>query len=430
MIPEQVDVAIVGAGTAGAAAAALCAQRGLRVLCVDRGGLDQAGARWVNGVPERAFAAAGIDPPVGDELRGTDVPFHLIAGRGPTRMVMRDHGVLEVDMRLLVSRLQSVAREAGAELVGNVNVTGAEDSELHTDRGTTRADWIVDASGLAGARLLEQPKVDPNDICTAAQEVREVTDRAAAQAFFDEHEVGSGEVLCFAGICGGFSILNLRYEGDTLSLLTGSIPAQGHPSGKQILRGFVDEQPWIGRELFGGARGIPLRRPYDRIADGRTALIGDAACQVFPAHASGIGAGLVAARVLADALSKGRGVRAYQSHWQRKHGGLMASYDLFRRFSQALEEGELERMMIKGIMDPDIATCGLAQRFPRPALASLPAKLIGLLSEPSLAARMADVVARMVAARALYAAYPREPAQLRGWSRRVAFLFGDAPDIP
>ena len=53
--PVQVDVAIVGAGTAGAAAAALCAQRGLSVVCLDSKPLDGAGARWLNGVPLSAF---------------------------------------------------------------------------------------------------------------------------------------------------------------------------------------------------------------------------------------------------------------------------------------------------------------------------------------------------------------------------------------
>jgi flavin-dependent dehydrogenase len=429
MIPDRADVAIVGAGTAGAAVAALCARRGMRVVCVDRGALDRAGARWVNGVPRSAFERAGIDVPSGEELRGGDEPFHLVAGRGPSRLVIRDHGVLEVDMRMLVARLQGMAREHGAELIGDVEVRGLDGDVLRTDKGDVRAGTVVDASGLAGARLLDQPRVAAADLCSAAQQVRDVTDHAAAQAFFDGHGVPKGEVLCFTGVHGGYSILNVRYDGDSLSLLTGSITAAGHPPGKAIIESFVGEQSWIGRERFGGARAIPLRRPFDRIASGRVAAIGDAAAQVFPAHGSGIGPGLVAARVLTDALADGRGVESYALRWQRKHGGLLASYDLFRRLSQTLTLSELERMIEKQILDPDLARCGLAQQMPRPTPASLPAKLIGLFSEPVLAARMADLVARMVATRALYATYPRTPAELAGWSRRVARVFGDPPDL-
>ncbi|RMH41721.1 MAG: FAD-binding protein [Deltaproteobacteria bacterium] len=428
MIPDRADVAIVGAGTAGAAAAALCARRGLRVVCVDRRPLDAAGARWVNGVPAAAFDAAGIARPTGAECRGTGAPFHLVAGWGPQRLVLRDHGVWEVDMRLLVARLQDAAREAGAVLAGGVRATAAGGGALHTDRGTVRAAAIVDASGLAGARLLGQPAVRRTDLCAAAQAVFAVDDRAAAEDFFARHGVSPGDTLCFTGIHGGFSILNVRLAGGDLSVLTGSIPALGHPSGEHILRAFAAEHAWIGARRFGGARAIPLRRPYDRLAADGVAALGDAACQVFPAHASGIGAGLVAARMLADALADGRGVDTYAVRWQRTHGGLLAAYDVFRRLSQALTADELARLIEKGIMDPDLAAAGLAQRAPVPSPASLPGKLVGLLTEPVLAARMADALARMVAVRALYAAYPRRPADRPAWSRRVARVFGDRPD--
>ena len=60
----MVDVVVVGAGTAGAAAAAFCAERGLKTICVERAPLDRAGAAWVNGVPAWAFSRAGLAQPV------------------------------------------------------------------------------------------------------------------------------------------------------------------------------------------------------------------------------------------------------------------------------------------------------------------------------------------------------------------------------
>ena len=67
-LPASVDVAIVGAGTAGAAAALLCARRGLRVLAIDRAPLERAGAHWINAVPTRLFDEAGIARPIAPEL--------------------------------------------------------------------------------------------------------------------------------------------------------------------------------------------------------------------------------------------------------------------------------------------------------------------------------------------------------------------------
>ena len=48
--------------------------------CLDGRPLEQAGARWVNGVAQWLLDAAEIPQPTGDELHGEDGPFHLIAG--------------------------------------------------------------------------------------------------------------------------------------------------------------------------------------------------------------------------------------------------------------------------------------------------------------------------------------------------------------
>ncbi|AKF05938.1 hypothetical protein [Sandaracinus amylolyticus] len=113
-LPERVDLLVVGAGTAGAAVASLGARAGLRTLLIDRAPLDRAGAQWINAVPRWCFDDARIAQPRGAELVGDEVPYHFVAGEG--HVVVRDHGVLELDMHLLVARLQQDARDAGATL--------------------------------------------------------------------------------------------------------------------------------------------------------------------------------------------------------------------------------------------------------------------------------------------------------------------------
>ncbi len=428
-LPRRVDVAIVGAGTAGAAAAAFCAASGMRVLCVDRREIDRAGAHWVNGVPTWMFRAAGLELPTEPELRGKGGRYHLVVGNGPVRMTIPDHDMLEVDMRMLVARLHEMARSSGAMLEGEIRALGLADGVLDTDRGSVEADWVVDASGLRGARLLEQPPVAPRDICVAAQQVRKVADRGAAASYFARHGVGLGEVVGFTGIAGGFSILNLRTSGDEINILTGSIPGDGHPSGPAMLEEFVAEHPWVGEVVFGGAGAIPLRRPFDRIATERVAAIGDAAAQVFSAHGSGIGAGMIAARALATALAEGRGTTGYALDWQRQYGGLLAAFDMFRRHLQTLTLADTERTIASGLTAPAFARQVMEQRFPRAGLTDLPRVLSAAAREPRRTARMAGVAAKMAAARVMYAGYPRDSAGLRAWSRRVARLFGDAPDV-
>lgn len=420
----NVDLAVIGAGTAGAAVALHAARAGLAVVLVERRARDQAGARWVNGVTGAQLDLAGIARPVGEELRGAGHAFHILVGWGPRRISVARHDVLDVDMRGLVARLQRDAVAAGARLWDDTEVVAVTGRDVDTSRGPLRAGWIVDATGLAGVDLLRSPTVAPLDLCSAAQEVRRVLDRRAAEQFFARHEVPAGDTLCFTSVAGGFSVVNVRLMGDELSILTGSIVAQGNPSGRRLIDDFATREAWVGPAIFGGARAIPVRRPHDVLARDHVAAIGDAACQVFSPHGSGIGPGLVAARLLVEALVRGDGPAGYGWAWHRKYGGLFAGYDAFRRFSQSLTADELGRLVDAGIVDLAITRAGLEQRLPRLADGPSLSPVLGLAREPRLARRIAPVLAKMSAAFALYARYPADPAELPAWSARAARALG------
>ena len=365
-LPDEVDVAIVGGGTAGAAAAAAFAGRGARTLCVDRRDLTESGARWVNGVPRRLLAEAGLTSTRAAELGGPR-PFNLIAGR---------------------------ARLRGAEPV-------------------------VDAGGLAGPRLLGQAAVAPIDLCAAAQGVYEVRDPAGAAAYYASLGVTPGEVIGVLGVAGGFSVLNVCWHVDagTVGVLTGSIPALGHPGGKTLRDDFVRSQPWIGPMQFGGAAAIPLRRAYDRLVDDRVALLGDAGCQVFAAHGSGIGAGLVAARLLADTLTGGGDLRAYEVAWHRRWGGLFAVYDAARRMSQGMDRVQLTEAMTHGLIDHAMVKASLDQELPRISAAMVAARLRAVRRAPTMAVPLVRAMAQMVAVQALSGLYPRDVRAADLWTR-------------
>ena len=415
------DVAIVGAGTAGAALALHCANKGLSVICVDRRPLHEAGAHWINGVAAWLFDEAGIDRPVGDELVGEAHAFHLVAGFGNERVVVEKHGVYDVDMRKLVDRLQKGAIAKGARFLGETRVEGFDGQTLQTSAGPITARFYVDASGLSGARLLDQPQVDRRDICAAAQEVRKLRDPQAARDYFVSRGVNPGDTLCFTSIAGGYSIVNVRLQGDdAISILTGSIPAEGHPSGKELLDRFVEENSFIGDTIHGGARAIPLRRPYDLLGHGNVALLGDAACQVFSAHGSGIGLGMVAARMLAETIADGGDGYAYSVAFHRKWGGLLATYELFRRFSQSITVSELETMIRVGLMDETSVRAGLEQRLPAVSPGLAVQKLEAVGRAPHLALRLGQVLAKGAAAGLLYRNYPEENGRFSLWQKAIA----------
>ena len=445
--PERADVVVVGAGAAGAACAAFLAEAGLSVLCLERRALAEAGARWVNGVPRAAFARASLALPEPPEHRGGPDPFHVVVAQpgrtaGPTKLTIAEHDVLHVDMRLLNARLHQRARKAGAQLREGVTVhgwQGGADAEsagfiLATSAGPVTGRYVIDASGLTGARLLAQPAVARVELCAAAQEVREILDREGALRFLAEVGAHPGEPIGFVGVAGGFSVLNVQVAHDlqTVGILTGSLPALGYPSGKDILDHFAAEHAWVGRTLFGGAAAIPLRRPYDRIAGERVALLGDAACQVFSAHGSGVGTGLIAARMLADAIIagivSGRSLRDYEVAWQREHGALLASFDVMRRWSQQLDGAAVGRMMALGLTELELMRAGLNQELPPVSISSLlqmaPRLARALREDAALGAGLVSAAARSRIVHALYARYPRDLRYLPAWSRAIDRLIG------
>ncbi len=423
-LPERADILIVGAGTAGAACAWHAARHGLRAVCVDAGLLNKAGARWINGVSARLFDEAGIPMPDGAELRGADATFHMFLGFTTERISVSGHRHLEVDMRHLVERLQAGAREAGAVFVERVRVKDVDGGRVTTDAGVVDADVVVDASGMSGFNLLGSPKTPPHDICAAAQWVYKLADRSKGLAFLAEYGCGEHDTVCFSGIEGGYSILNVQIDGDEVALLSGSIPAEGHPSGQKIIDDFVASCGFVGEPIFGGRRPIPLGRAHVEIGRGRHAAIGDAARQVFAAHGSGIGAGMTAGRMLAEAVAHGAGPEAYNVDWQRTHGGLFAAYDVFRRFSQRLAPDDLRRLFRAGVLDATGVAAGLTQQFPTPDPALVAKMGPAIVRAGPVGIDLAKTGAKMALLRALYATYPSSGSRAE-WASRVARVARD-----
>lgn len=416
------EVVVVGGGTAGAAVAWQCARRGLDVLVLERAELQDAGARWVNGVPAWAFDAAGLARPRAPECLAAGVPFHMRAGFTSQGVTLRDHDLLEVDMRALGARLIRMARRAGARFE-RARVQSWDGRTLETDRGAVRVERVaVDASGLTGARLLDQDPVAPSDLCVAAQHVRDVRDVQAAQAFFHGHGVPPGELLCFTGVAGGYSIINVRLDGDELAILTGSVPAEGHPSGKVLLDRFAHDHPWVGDARFGGHRALPLCGPLSCVGVERTVAVGDAARMVHPAHGSGIAQQLLASWLLGEVLGRGGTPWDFNTRWQRSRAGALAGAEVFRRFTQTLSVDQVGELMASGVMGPGISRRTLTQRRPRPERADLRGMVAGLSRSPSVLGQLGPVLARMQAVEAHHALYPSTPRGLARWERVRARL--------
>ena len=452
----HVDAVVVGAGTTGSAAAYQLAREGLCVALLDRLPFHRAGPRWVNGVAPWMFDRAAIPRPQAPELRGSAAAFIMHDRYGNHPLRIEPSPVCQVDMRLLVRRLQQAAVALGVRRYPEVRVEsfaweGTRPVTLHA--WDTRAGYaglrfharlFVDASGLNGVLRGLHPelsaacgRLDPRDICSAAQEVRRICDRAGAVEFLRRMGGKPGENLSFMGVDGGFSTVVLQVHPDEghVDILVGATAEAGRRSGKQLIANLMATEPWIGERLFGGAGAIPLRRPYDQVCVRGLALLGDAGCQVFPAHGSGIGTGLIAARILAETVGRcedpgsHRALWAYQAAFMRELGAVTGAYDVFRRLSQQLGGEGVNRLLASQLMTSRMSAYGLAQRMPRPALGDVVDMMRAGARQPRMALTLLPSLLKMQAVYRGYRLYPRRPTwgRLALWRRGMAWLFAEAP---
>jgi flavin-dependent dehydrogenase len=432
---ETFDVVVVGGGTAGLHAAGELAVLGLRVVVLEKRGAGRSGARWCNGVLDWQLTRAGLGTSWITGYPRTSAS-HMLSPSGRHRFTIADNPIIEADMRTLVDHLRARAEAAGVDLrwgVSDVSLSlrGGRAVGLSARQGehplAFDAPLFVDAAGYRGVLRSQVPELAracppcaPSDLCTAQQFMLKIDDVAGARAFLREHAASPGDVVSWLATAGGYSTVNVGVDPsfEHVSVLAGSIPVGGAPGGAELVRQVRAQHPWMGEALFGGGGTIPLRRVYDRFTAPGIALVGDAAGQVMTGHGSGIGFGLIAGKMLAEAVAGARDPGAadvlwrYQAGFLREFGGTLSGYDAVRRMSCALGSAGVETLFAVGIFSPSLVRPGLDQR--RGQLAPGEALRAGrrLLQRPALARVVVPTLATLSASEGLYRAYPRRRSGL------------------
>lgn len=460
MISKRVDVVVVGAGPGGAHVAGRFAQHGRTVALIDRRPMSDAGAQWHNGVLPWQFSEAGVAPPVPSEISGRG-HAHMVGPDGRRAFVIDDGPIIRADMGKLGSSLRAVASEAGVEMLDRVSsvepdvdrdgrVRVVEFDRAEADDGPTgrfrlEADLVVDAAGRSGVVRRRSPalarwcpEVVGGELCSATDAEFAIADPDGARRFLDRHGARPGDSVSVMGCAGGWSMKAVRVSDDLqhAGALVGCIANGRYGTGPGLMADLRREHAWLGDPVAMWSGVIPLRRPYARFTAPGLALVGDSACQVFPAHGSGIGLGLMAGTMLVEATAKAADcgdedtLWRYQHRFQQRHGGVLAGLDAFRRMTTALGTDGIDRMVSANLFDPTVARATLAQQIATPRVASLPGMLWGLATHPKLAAVMVPWLTRGALVRAQGARYPErvDLEALARWDRRVERLLGPLPE--
>ncbi len=450
----QVDAVVVGAGTAGANVAGQLARHGLSVALIERRAFGKGGAHWHNGVPPWQFDRAGVARPEPPEKVADGGTLHLFGPDG-THAVTIDNPVWSVDMALLGDRLRNDARSAGVHVFDQADSLAVE---TNGDRVTAvsfhgcregsnvahhrlEASLFVDAAGWRGALRRTSPilsrwcaQVRGPQLCSAGDHQLRVADQNGAQAFLERHGAKPGDGVTVVGCDGGFSTRAIRVSEDVshVSVLVGCLADGRSSSAPRMIAATRNAEPWLGKATVTGQGVIPLRRPYARLVAPGIALVGDAGCQVFPGHGSGIGTGMIAGTMLAESVADASDpgdetvLWRYQAAFHREFGGLLASYDAVRQMSTALGTQGVNAMVHAKLLNPTLSRAGLDQREATPALRDLPAMVASLARRPRLAATVLPWLARGRAASMWATQFPHEvdAAQLARWEKRMSRLLG------
>jgi digeranylgeranylglycerophospholipid reductase len=329
MRPEY-DLIVVGAGPGGSWAARAAAEKGARVLLLEKDrevgvpvrcaeGVGEVGLKSVVHVRERWIASVitgvVLIPPSGNEV--------VVEG-------LKDRGFV-LDRKIFDYELAQIAVEHGAEvrtkayvydlIRDNGSVNGVRVQHLGKNYDV-RAKIVIGADGIESrvgrwAGLRTNVKLRDMESCIQVTLANIKIDPRYIYLYFGQHVAPGGYFWVFPK-SGTVANVGLGVSGEYAK----------HRSAQQYLGDFIAKHYPLASVLYTVVGGVPCAPTAKRIIANGLMLVGDAAHQINPMTGGGITtamiAGKIAGRVAAEALANGevseKNLEAYPKEWHAAEG--------------------------------------------------------------------------------------------------------------
>ena len=372
----MIKIAVAGAGVGGVVCAYYFAKNGYDVTVYERNAYSLVTYSWHDDIAVESFDAIGLGMPPEDlyypKRNWTFVPpmsdMHIYAGlEQPTD--------ISIDRRGFLHWLIELARQEGVHFEFGKEVT------LWVDGDTVRGLHVGGPQGIPYALVVDNCGVD-SPLRAALPESFGIQRTAgeedvfsAYRAFFNRadgvdvedtetnrayllHEGGRGISWCIADP-----------SQSKVDVLIGRLGPLDEDTIETLLESLRRDNPIIGdRRLKGGeVCRIPVRHPQWRMVADGYALLGDSAFMTIPLLGSGMAAGMLAGRLLAETVVAHQSVSVqalwhYQVQYFRACGAEHCGVDVMKRWLLSADPADVRWLFESGVLSRDNINDGAAGR--------------------------------------------------------------------